>query len=139
MLDGIFLFVCVGLQVNKQMQTVSEELCACRKELETQTTALKRATHDREELAKDKAALDVKLNSADRKACGLTQELVALRSECVCACVCICLCGLTSEMFWTNFRFKPSFPSLFSAVAFSTSYSKIVSVFVGYGQGQGWG
>lgn len=87
-----FLFVCVGLQVNRQMQAVSEELCACRKELETQTTALKRATHDREELAKDKAALDVKLNTADRNACGLTQELVALRSECVCLCVCVCVC-----------------------------------------------
>lgn len=74
------------------MQTVSEELCACRKELETQTTALKRATHDREELAKDKAALDVKHNSAERKACGLTQELVALRSECVCVCVCVHVC-----------------------------------------------
>ncbi|AWP11438.1 putative rootletin-like [Scophthalmus maximus] len=68
-------------QVNRQMQTVSEDLCACRKELETQTTALKRAAHDREELARDKAALDVKLNSADRRACGLTQELVALRAE----------------------------------------------------------
>ncbi|TNN74186.1 Rootletin [Liparis tanakae] len=68
-------------QVNRQMQTVSEELCACRKELETQTTALKRATHDREELAKARAALDVKLSCADRKACGLTQELVALRAE----------------------------------------------------------
>lgn len=66
------------------MQKMSEELCVCRKELDTQTTALKRATHAREELAKDKAALDVKLNSADRKACGLRQELVAHRSECVC-------------------------------------------------------
>lgn len=92
------------------MQSVSEELCACRKELETQTTALKRATHDREELAKDKAALDVKLNSADRKACGLTQELVALRSECV-VFACVCLCGLTAKMFWAKFRFKSSFPS----------------------------
>ncbi|XP_032382850.1 rootletin [Etheostoma spectabile] len=68
-------------QVNREMQTVSEELCACRKQLKTQTTALKRATHDREELAKARAALDVKLNSADRKACGLTQELVSLRAE----------------------------------------------------------
>ncbi|XP_034736357.1 rootletin [Etheostoma cragini] len=68
-------------QVNREMQTVSEELCACRKELKTQTTALKRATHDGEELAKARAALDVKLNSADRKACGLTQELVLLRAE----------------------------------------------------------
>lgn len=65
------------------MQTLTEELCACRKELEARTTAIKRAAHDREELAKDKAALDVKLNSAERKACGLTQELVALRSELV--------------------------------------------------------
>lgn len=56
----------------------------CRRELDTQTTALKRATHAREELAKEKAALDVKLNSADRKACGLRQEWLALRSECVC-------------------------------------------------------
>lgn len=86
------MFLFAFLQVKRQMQAVTEELCACRKELETQTTALKRATHDREELVKDKAALDVKLNAADRKACGLTQELAALRS------VCICLCGLT-EMF----------------------------------------
>lgn len=63
------------------------ELCACKKELETQTATIKRATHDREELAKDKAALAVKLDSADRKACGLTQELVALRSVCVCVFV----------------------------------------------------
>lgn len=69
------------------MQTLSEELCACRKELDTQTTALKKATHDREELAEDKAALDVRLNSADRNACALTQELVALRSVCLCMCV----------------------------------------------------
>lgn len=82
------------------MQTLSKELCACRKELQTQTKALNTATHDREELAKDKAALDVRLNSADRNACGLTQELLALRSMCVRACVCICLCGLTSKMFW---------------------------------------
>ncbi|KAM8874513.1 uncharacterized protein crocc2 isoform 2-T2 [Spinachia spinachia] len=68
-------------QVNRHMQTVSEELCACRKELEAQTTAHKRAAHDREELAEATAALDVKLNSADRKACGLTQELVALRAQ----------------------------------------------------------
>jgi len=84
--------VFVGVQVNRQMQTVSEELCACRKELETQTTALKRATHDREELAKARAALDVKLSCADRKACGLTQELVALRFVCVCVCVCLFIC-----------------------------------------------
>lgn len=82
------------------MQSVSEELCACRKELETQTTALKRATHDREELAKDKAALDVRLSTADRNACGLTQELVALRF----VCVCVCLCVLTSKTFWVQFR-----------------------------------
>ncbi|XP_068447240.1 rootletin isoform X3 [Clinocottus analis] len=68
-------------QVNKQMQTVSEDLCACRKALETQTTALKKATHDREELAKVGAALDVKLSSADREACGLKQELVALSAK----------------------------------------------------------
>lgn len=85
------------------MQSVSKELCACRKELETQTTALKRATHDREELAKDKAALDVKLNSADRQACGLTQELLTLRSECVCVFVCVmCFWGLTFQIFWST-------------------------------------
>ncbi|KAI9542517.1 hypothetical protein NQZ68_019199 [Dissostichus eleginoides] len=68
-------------QVNWQMQDVCEELCACRKELQTQTTVLKRASHDREELAKDRAALDARLNSADRKACGIAQEMVALRAE----------------------------------------------------------
>lgn len=64
------------------MQNVSEELCACRKELGTQTTALKRATSDREELAKDRAALEVKLSSAERKASGLMEELASLRSVC---------------------------------------------------------
>lgn len=87
----MFLCVCVGLQVTRQMKTLSEELCACRKELQTHTTAIKRATHDREELAKDKAALDVRLNSADRNARGLTQELVTLRSECVCLFLCVCV------------------------------------------------
>lgn len=78
------------------MQKVSEELRACRTELETQTTALSRATRDREELAKSKAAVDVRLHSADRRACGLMQELAALRSERVC---------VTSQIFWANFRF----------------------------------
>ncbi|KAK5930141.1 hypothetical protein CgunFtcFv8_026404 [Champsocephalus gunnari] len=68
-------------QVNWQMQDVCEELCACRKELQTQTTGLKRASHDREELAKDRAALHARLKSADRKACGTAQEMVALRAE----------------------------------------------------------
>ncbi|XP_063747285.1 rootletin [Eleginops maclovinus] len=68
-------------QVNRRMQDVCEELCACRKELQSQTAAQKRASHDREELAKDRAALDVRLNSADRKACGIAQEMVALRAE----------------------------------------------------------
>ncbi|KAI4829341.1 hypothetical protein KUCAC02_023387 [Chaenocephalus aceratus] len=68
-------------QVNWQMQDVCEELCACRKELQTQTTGLKRASHDREELAKDRAALHARLKSADRKACGIAQEMVALRAE----------------------------------------------------------
>lgn len=62
------------------MQTLQEELCACRKELDEKTTAVRRAAQDREEIAKDKAALEVKLNSADRKACSLKQELIALRS-----------------------------------------------------------
>jgi len=87
-----FPFVYTNLQVKRQAQTLTEELCACRKELEAKTTAIKRAAHDREELAKDKAALDVKLNSADRKACGLTQELVVLRSERVCICLCVFVC-----------------------------------------------
>lgn len=85
------------------MQKLSAELCSCRKELETQTTALKRATHAREELAKDKAALDVKLNSADRKACGLMQELVALRSVWLCMCVTSKMCG--SNQFSQFFSF----------------------------------
>lgn len=61
------------------MQVISEELYVCKKELETKSTSLKRATQDREELAKEKAALDVNLNSTERKAYGLMQELVALR------------------------------------------------------------
>lgn len=96
------------------MQTVTEELCACRKELETQTTAIKKAIHDREELAKDKAALDVKLNSADRKACGVTQELVALRSECVSVCLFV-----WSDLLnlWDKLKFQTSSPTLFAGVA----------------------
>lgn len=84
------------------MLTVSEELAACRTELQSRTAALQRVTQEREQLAKDKAALDVRLNSADRSACGLAQELLALRSgSCLshCVCVCVCFCGLTSEMF----------------------------------------
>uniref|UniRef100_A0A3P8URD3 Ciliary rootlet coiled-coil, rootletin family member 2 n=1 Tax=Cynoglossus semilaevis TaxID=244447 RepID=A0A3P8URD3_CYNSE len=68
-------------QVTRQMQVISEELYVCKKELETKSTSLKRATQDREELAKEKAALDVNLNSTERKAYGLMQELVALRAE----------------------------------------------------------
>lgn len=50
-------------------------------DLELKTTAVRRATHDWEQLVKDKAALNVKLMSAEQKTCGLTQELLALRSE----------------------------------------------------------
>ena len=103
-------FMCFGRQVNRQMKNLSEELCACRKELETQTTALKRAAHDREELAKDKAALDVKLNSAGRKACGLTQELVALRFVCLCMglCICVFVCCLSDK-----FKIQNQFSQMF--------------------------
>lgn len=113
------LRVCVCVQVTRQMQTLSEELRECRTELQTQTAGLMRATRDREELAKDKAALDVKLNSADRNACGLTQELLALRSERVCVSVCVYLfmrsdlqnvSGSASDL-------KAIFPGLFSAQA----------------------
>lgn len=93
------------------MQDVCEELCACRKELQTQTTGLKRASHDREELAKDRAALHARLKSADRKACGIAQEMVALRS--VCLPLCVYVCGLTSKMCVTLFRLKPVFPVCF--------------------------
>ncbi|KAM3850238.1 uncharacterized protein crocc2 [Diretmus argenteus] len=68
-------------QVTRRMEAVSEELCVCRKELDTQAVALQRASHTREEQAKDRAALDVQLTSVERKACGLTQELAALRAE----------------------------------------------------------
>ncbi|MED6266669.1 hypothetical protein CHARACLAT_004383 [Characodon lateralis] len=69
------------LEAKRQMQTLQVQLCACSKELDERTTAVKRAARDREELAKDKAALEVKLNCADRTACCLTQQLVALRAE----------------------------------------------------------
>lgn len=121
----MFLCVCVGLQVTRQRQTLSEELCACRKELQTQTTAIKRATHDREELAKDKAALDVRLNSADRNARGLTQELIALRSERVSARVCVFIYVVRPlKCFGTNVRLKTIF---FLSVVFY-SYTQIISV-----------
>ncbi|XP_078801637.1 ciliary rootlet coiled-coil protein 2 isoform X1 [Oryzias latipes] len=68
-------------QVKRQMQALQEELGSCRKELEEKTAAVKRVTQDREEQAKDKAALEVRLNSAERKACVLTQGLADLRAE----------------------------------------------------------
>lgn len=75
------------------MLTVSEELAVCRTELQSRTAALQKVTQDREQLAKDKAALEVRLNSADRSACGLAQELLALRSgSCLSHCVCVCVC-----------------------------------------------
>lgn len=116
--------VCVGLQVTRQRQTLSEELCACRKELQTQTTAIKRATHDREELAKDKAALDVRLNSADRNARGLTQELIALRSERVRAWCVFIYVVRPLKCFGTNVRLKTIF---FLSVVFY-SCTQIISV-----------
>lgn len=74
--------LCCVPQVTRQMHTQSEELCRCRRELQAQTAALQRAAHDREQLAKDRAALDVKLNAAERKAGGLMQDMGAVRSEC---------------------------------------------------------
>ncbi|XP_013866473.1 rootletin isoform X2 [Austrofundulus limnaeus] len=68
-------------QTRGQVQVLRDELCACRKELDLKSTAVRRVTQDWEELAKDKAALDVQLNSVNQKSCGLTQELLALRAE----------------------------------------------------------
>lgn len=51
-----------------------------------QTMAQNKSSHDKEELAQDKAALDVKLNSAERNTSNLTQNLAALRSLCVYHC-----------------------------------------------------
>ncbi|XP_061894589.1 rootletin isoform X2 [Entelurus aequoreus] len=68
-------------QVSRQMQSVSEELHHCRKQLEVHHAALKKAGADKEELAKDKAGLEVRLSAAERTTCGLVQELQVLRAE----------------------------------------------------------
>ncbi|XP_061680966.1 rootletin isoform X3 [Syngnathoides biaculeatus] len=69
------------LQVSRQVQSASEELHESRRRLEEQEAALKRATADRDDLAKDRAALEVRLCLAERKTCDLAQELLALRAE----------------------------------------------------------
>ncbi|XP_072771225.1 uncharacterized protein crocc2 [Nerophis lumbriciformis] len=68
-------------QVIRQMQSLSEELHHCGKQLEVHHAALKKAGADKEELAKDKAGLEVRLSAAERKTCGLVQELQVLRAE----------------------------------------------------------
>ncbi|XP_061895361.1 rootletin-like isoform X3 [Entelurus aequoreus] len=68
-------------QVSRQMQSVSEELHHCRKQLEVHHAALKKAGADKEELAKDKAGLEVRLSAAERTTFGLVQELQVLRAE----------------------------------------------------------
>nr|XP_061790393.1 rootletin-like [Nerophis lumbriciformis] len=68
-------------QVKRQMQSTSEELHEVRKQLDMHVAGLAKATTDRDELAKEKAALEVQLCSAERKSYDLTQELLALRSE----------------------------------------------------------
>ncbi|XP_053708808.1 rootletin isoform X2 [Synchiropus splendidus] len=70
-----------NLQVSRELDTVSGKFCETQKVLENQTTALETVTSDREQLAREKAAVDVKLCSAERKACGLTHELAVLRRE----------------------------------------------------------
>ncbi|XP_019752700.1 rootletin isoform X1 [Hippocampus comes] len=68
-------------QVSRQVQSTSEELCESRRQLDEQAAALERVATDRGDLAKDKAALEVRLCSAERKTCDLAQELLALRAE----------------------------------------------------------
>ncbi|XP_061636081.1 rootletin isoform X2 [Phyllopteryx taeniolatus] len=69
------------LQVSRQMQSASEELRESRRRRDEQAAALERATADRDDLAKDKAALEVRLCSAERETCDFAQELLVLRAE----------------------------------------------------------
>ncbi|KAL1023371.1 hypothetical protein UPYG_G00039950 [Umbra pygmaea] len=68
-------------QVTKQFQNQSDQLVAVRKELDCQAVSLQRAQMAWEELARDKASLEVQLTTADRKAWGLAEELADLRVE----------------------------------------------------------
>ncbi|XP_061744407.1 rootletin [Nerophis ophidion] len=68
-------------QASRQMQSMSEELQHCRKQLQVHHAALKKAGADKEELAKDKAGLEVRLSATERKTCDLVQELQVLRAE----------------------------------------------------------
>ncbi|XP_049578492.1 rootletin isoform X2 [Syngnathus scovelli] len=68
-------------QVSRQVQSTSEELCESRRQLDEQEKVLEKVTADRDALAKDKAALEVRLGSAERKSCDLARELLALRAE----------------------------------------------------------
>lgn len=92
------------------MQVLQDEVCACRKELNLKSAAVRRATQDWEELAKDKAALDVKLNSANQKSCGLSQELLALRSD----FVSVALCGPLRDVGWDNFDIISKFLNVYT-------------------------
>ncbi|KAM9831297.1 uncharacterized protein crocc2 [Neosynchiropus ocellatus] len=70
-----------NLQVGKDLDTVSGKFSETQKVLEDRTTALEMVTSDREQLAREKAAVAVKLLSAERKASGLSHEMAVLRRE----------------------------------------------------------
>ncbi|XP_028817168.1 rootletin isoform X3 [Denticeps clupeoides] len=68
-------------QDSRQQRLLLEQQSVLRRELEAQAAELQRLGREREDLAKDKASLSVHLTTAQRKASGFTQELVALRVE----------------------------------------------------------
>ncbi|XP_077390200.1 uncharacterized protein sned1 isoform X5 [Festucalex cinctus] len=68
-------------QVSRQVQSAWEELRESRRQLDEQAAVLEKVAADRDGLAKDKAALEVRLCSAERKTCDLAQELLARRAE----------------------------------------------------------
>ncbi|XP_077463717.1 centrosome-associated protein CEP250-like [Stigmatopora argus] len=69
------------LQVNRQMRSTADDLCEVRKQLDGHAATLAKTMTERDELAKEKAALEVRLRSAERKTHDVTRELLALRSE----------------------------------------------------------
>ncbi|XP_077573161.1 uncharacterized protein crocc2 [Stigmatopora nigra] len=69
------------LQVNRRMRSTTDDLRQVRKQLDGHAATLAKTTTERDELAKEKAALEVQLRLAERKTHDVTRELLALRSE----------------------------------------------------------
>ena len=70
--------MCVCVQVSRQLQVQGEKLSQASRGQESQASALQRASLEGEQLTRDRARLEVLLHAAQRKACGLTQELAEI-------------------------------------------------------------